>query len=137
MKVFMQPGGVDRPDRMRARDVWTRWFRNVDVVICPAGVGPALPHDTRPFESRTIMVDGAARPYHDVFFWTSFAAFAGLPAAVAPIGFTTDGLPIAVQIIGPPYEDDTVLTFAELLAADGVIAESPHPASASSSFRRK
>jgi amidase len=41
---------------------------------------------------------------------------AGLPAVVAPIGRTTGGLPVGVQIIGPLFEDETPLTFAELLA---------------------
>jgi amidase len=35
---------------------------------------------------------------------------------VAPIGRTSAGLPVGAQIIGPLYEDDTALTFAELLA---------------------
>jgi amidase len=34
---------------------------------------------------------------------------------VAPIGRTPNGLPVAVQIIAPLYEDDTALTFADLL----------------------
>jgi amidase len=34
---------------------------------------------------------------------------------VAPIGRTPGGLPVGAQIIGPLYEDDTALTFAELL----------------------
>jgi Asp-tRNA(Asn)/Glu-tRNA(Gln) amidotransferase A subunit family amidase len=36
---------------------------------------------------------------------------------VAPIGRTDAGLPVGVQIVGPLYEDDTALTFAELLTA--------------------
>jgi amidase len=34
---------------------------------------------------------------------------------VAPVGTTPAGLPVGVQIIGPLYEDDTAVTFAELL----------------------
>jgi amidase len=34
---------------------------------------------------------------------------------VAPIGRTPGGLPVGAQIIGPLYEDDTALTFVELL----------------------
>jgi amidase len=34
---------------------------------------------------------------------------------VAPIGRTPGSLPVGAQIIGPLYEDDTALTFAELL----------------------
>jgi amidase len=35
---------------------------------------------------------------------------------VAPVGRTPAGLPVGAQIIGPLYEDDTPLVFAELLA---------------------
>jgi amidase len=45
------------------------------------------------------------------------AALPGLPAVAAPIGRTPGGLPVGVQIIGPLFEDDTALTFAELLGA--------------------
>ena len=34
---------------------------------------------------------------------------------VAPVGRTAAGLPVGAQIIGPAYEDDTAITFAELL----------------------
>ncbi len=40
-----------------------------------------------------------------------------LPAVAAgPLGRTPAGLPVGVQIIGPRFEDDTAITFAELLA---------------------
>lgn len=52
----------------------------------------------------------------DQFFWMSPATLTGFPAAVAPVGRTPGGLPVGVQIIGPPYEDDTAITFAEMLA---------------------
>jgi len=36
----------------------------------------------------------------------------GLPAASCPIGFTTTGLPVGVQIIGPPNAEPTILRAA-------------------------
>ena len=39
-----------------------------------------------------------------------------LAAMSAPIGHTPGGLPVGAQIIGPPHEDDTPITFAELAA---------------------
>jgi amidase len=44
------------------------------------------------------------------------ASLPGLRAAAAPIGQTPGGLPVGAQVIGPLYEDDTPLTFAELMA---------------------
>lgn len=49
-------------------------------------------------------------------FRISHASPLGLPAVVAPNGRTAACLPVGLQIIGPPYEDDTALTFADLLA---------------------
>jgi amidase len=104
--------------RMAARAAWSRFFNDVDVFICPANFTVAFPHDTRPFEQRTIVTPDGERRYEDQPFWTAHAAIAGLPAAVAPIGSDSGGLPVALQIIAPPYEDDTAITFAELLAQE-------------------
>ena len=46
------------------------------------------------------------------FFWTSLTDpfnFTGQPAASIPCGFTKDGLPVGLQIIGRRYSDHTVL----------------------------
>lgn len=46
------------------------------------------------------------------YFWTSLADpfnFTGQPAASIPCGFTKDGLPVGLQIIGRRYSDHTVL----------------------------
>src|SRR4030067_87666 len=39
----------------------------------------------------------------------------GLPSTVAPAGFTSEGLPVGVQIVGPQYGDHTCIHFARLL----------------------
>jgi amidase len=101
--------------RMSARAAWSRYFGDIDVFLCPANFTPAFPHDTRPFEERTIATPEGERPYGDQAFWVSHASLPGLPAVVAPIGSTPSGLPVGVQIVGPLYEDDTPITFAELL----------------------
>jgi amidase len=102
--------------RMSARAAWSRYFEEIDLFLCPTNFTPAFPHDSRPFEERTILTPEGERPYANQAFWVSHAALAGLPAVAAPIGFTPGGLPVSVQIIGPLYEDDTAVTFAELLA---------------------
>lgn len=101
--------------RMSARAAWSRYFDDVDVFFCPTNFTPAFPHDSRPFQERTIATPEGERPYDNQTFWVSHASLPGLPAVVAPIGRTPGGLPVGAQIIGPLYEDDTALTFAELL----------------------
>jgi amidase len=102
--------------RMAARAAWNSYFDEFDVFLSPANFTPAFEHDNRPFEERTISTPEGERPYDNQPFWISHASLPGLPAVVAPIGRTRGGLPVGVQIIGPLYEDDTPLTFAELLA---------------------
>ncbi len=102
--------------RMAARAAWSRYFDEIDVFLCPANFTPAFAHDSRPFEARTITTPEGERPYTNQPFWISHASLPGLPAVVAPIGRTPGGLPVGVQIIGPLYEDNTAVTFAEMLA---------------------
>jgi aspartyl-tRNA(Asn)/glutamyl-tRNA(Gln) amidotransferase subunit A len=37
----------------------------------------------------------------------------GLPAISLPCGFTQDGLPIGLQIAGPPWREDLILRLAQ------------------------
>ena len=103
----------------RRRDLqgaWDTYFGDIDVLLCPTTVSTAPPHDHRPMIERTIAADTGARPYNDLAGWVGHASVAGLPALSAPVGQAADGLPVGVQILGPRFEDDTVLTFAERLA---------------------
>jgi amidase len=102
--------------RLAARADWANYFRDVDVFLCPVNFTTAFPHDARPFDQRTIATAEGKRSYAEQPFWTAHASLAGLPAVAAPAGRTPAGLPVGVQIIGPRFEDDTVITFAELLA---------------------
>jgi amidase len=122
---FQQPGEdvaalaqvIDHEHRrMAARAARTSYFEDVDVFLCPANFTPAFPHDTRPFEERTVATPEGDRPYADQAFWVSHASLPGLPALAAPIGRTPGGLPVGAQVLGPLYEDDTAISFAELLA---------------------
>ena len=123
--AFQQPGEtfakfsefIDHENRrMAARVAWNRYFDDVaDVFLCPVTFTPAFLHDTRPFEQRTIATPEGERPYNDQAFWVSHASLPGLPAVAAPVGRTPVGLPVGMQIVGPLYEDDTAITFAELL----------------------
>ena len=122
--AFQQPGEdfttfsefIDHENRrMASRAAWSRYFDDVDVFLCPVNFAPAFPHDTRPFEERTITTPEGERPYNDQSFWVSHASLPGLPTVAAPIGHTSGVLPVGAQIVGPLYEDDTAITFAELL----------------------
>ena len=82
-------------------------FEDVDVLITPTTPVPAAAIDElkqnpdllRPHE---LLLLRNTRP---VNVW-------GLPAISVPCGFTTAGLPIGLQIIGPQWREDTVLNLA-------------------------
>jgi amidase len=61
---------------------------------------------------RKLEVNGASRPYTDLLAWPGFVGACLLPATVAPVGHTRDGLPVGIQIVGPFLEDRTPLAFA-------------------------
>ena len=121
--AYAEPGGGDstplsriaarHAERTAAEQAWAAYFADVDVFVCPVGVGTAFAHDDRPFDERVLP---GGQPYTDQVFWIAPPALAGLPALSAPAGTSTAGLPVGLQVIGPALEDDTVLTFAELLA---------------------
>jgi amidase len=134
--AFQQPG-ADVPAlsqviehehrRMAARAAWQRYFGETDVFLCPVNFTAAFPHDGRPFDQRSIKTPEGERPYDSQPFWIAHASLAGLPAVAAPVGRTPDGLPVGAQLLGPLYEDDTPITFAELLG-DVVGGYEPPPA---------
>jgi amidase len=97
------------------REQWRSLFAAFDVVICPAAPTPAFHHDHSPDPwSRTLTIDGGAYNYADQLVWAGLASAPGLPATAMPVGFSDEGLPIGVQVLGPMYEDRTPLRFAAL-----------------------
>ena len=103
--------------RLAVRALWQTFFKHHDVFLLPTTITSAFPHDHSKMESRTIETPEGKRPYvQQVPFWIIFATLAGLPATVAPVGLTKDGLPVGLQIVAPMWEDGTSIEFAALLA---------------------
>jgi amidase len=105
-----------RAHLMRA---WADYFRDYDLLLCPAVPVVAFPHmaEGSGVHSdqlfRRIEIDGEPAPYLD-FTWQGLALVANLPATVMPTGKFAEGLPTGLQIIGPHREDRTVIRFAQL-----------------------
>ena len=102
--------------RARLRAQWRELFKTFDAVICPIMPTPAYVQDHSPEqEKRRINIDGKDFPYPDQLAWPGIATLPGLPATAIPTGFSPEGLPVGVQIVGPWLEDRTPLKLAELI----------------------
>jgi amidase len=103
-------------ERHRIRLKWAEFFKDYDLLLCPAASTPACPHDhVGERWGRTIKVNGKTVMATDELFWAGIASLAYLPATVAPAGLSPQGLPIGVQIVGPQYHDRICIGFAGLI----------------------
>ncbi|RTL54006.1 MAG: amidase [Bradyrhizobiaceae bacterium] len=99
--------GYGKANLVRER-VWsalTRIFSEYDFLICPTTAVPAFKSADGP-PSR---IDGIDVNSLIGWFLTYPFNLTGNPAASVPCGFSEDGLPIGLQIIGPRLSDDRVL----------------------------
>jgi amidase len=65
------------------------------------------------------------RRYNDLAASIGHASVAGLPALTVPAGIASDGLPVGLQVIAAPYDDNTAITFAELLGEEWIAGYRP------------
>ena len=106
-------------ERAHLRWKWAEFFRDWDVLLCPAAASAAWPHDQQgERHDRTIAVNGRRVPTTDQMFWAGYASIAELPATVGPIGLTRSGLPAGVQAIAASGEDRTAIAFMRALAGE-------------------
>ena len=105
--------------RLRIKAMWDEFFQSYDILLCPVTFTTAFDHDHNPdLLGRYITVDGAERHYSEITAWPSVATISQLPSTVVPIGHSSAGLPIRMQVIGPYLEDYTTIAFAR--AIEGV-----------------
>ncbi len=81
-------------------------FDDVDVLLTPTAPSAA-------FAIGEKMDDPVAMYLNDVF--TVPASLAGMPAISMPTGLNADGLPLGLQLIGKPFDEETVLRAADVL----------------------
>ena len=83
------------------------------ILLCPVCAIPAFRHGEREWE-----VEGQQVKYLDAMRYTQWFNLLGAPAAVVPVGWSPEGLPIGVQIVGRPFEDERVLGIAAAVEAN-------------------
>jgi aspartyl-tRNA(Asn)/glutamyl-tRNA(Gln) amidotransferase subunit A len=94
-------------DAVKARKAYCNmiWplFERFDFLLTPISTNLPPPADKRP---------GAADFDRPLPVYTCLANMTGQPAAALPVGFTKDGLPVGVQILGDHLADLQVLALA-------------------------
>jgi Asp-tRNA(Asn)/Glu-tRNA(Gln) amidotransferase A subunit family amidase len=92
-------------DRMRASLV--RQMENVAALVMPVGGITAFRHGERQWE-----VEGREIGLFQAMMPAVVANVLGLPAVAVPMAVSRGGLPMGVQLVGRPYEDELLLELA-------------------------
>ena len=91
--------------RRLIREDFDRAFGSVDIVASPVSPTP-------PFRIGEKSDDPLAMYLSDVY--TPGANLAGIPAISVPAGFSSDGLPIGLQLLAPPFQEERLLRAARM-----------------------
>lgn len=75
-------------------------FKNCDLIITPVAPTPAFPRGEKSFDPLEMYLT-------DIF--TISVNLAGIPGMSLPCGFSGQGLPIGLQILGNHFEEEKVL----------------------------
>jgi Asp-tRNA(Asn)/Glu-tRNA(Gln) amidotransferase A subunit family amidase len=98
-------GACVKRDILRAKII--KQMRDVPILLSPVCAAPAFRHG-----------EGNWQPgcgYRDTMRHAQWLNLAGFPGVSVPMGFSAEELPIGVQVIGRPNEDELVLAVAEML----------------------
>lgn len=105
--------GWARRDQMRL--VLLEQMRRFPILLSPVCSTAAFRHGEREWD-----VDGRHVGYLESFSYCELCNVLGLPAAVVPAGLSPEGLPIGVQVIGRPFEEELVLAVAGIIESAGL-----------------
>ena len=94
-------------DRDFLRAEILRQMRDASVLLSPVSTSPAFRHGQGNYLPGT--------GYRDTMRFSQWLNLTGFPGASVPFGVSNEGLPIGVQVIGRPFEDELVLAVAEAI----------------------
>lgn len=108
------PGGLDTLlnaciERDTVRAGLLRQLRDVPVLLSPVSADPAFKHGAGNYRT------GEPHSYRDTMRFCQWLNLAGFPGLSLPFGQSPEGLPINVQLIGRPHEEELLLAVAETL----------------------
>jgi Asp-tRNA(Asn)/Glu-tRNA(Gln) amidotransferase A subunit family amidase len=96
-------------DRDLVRAEILRQLQEVPVLLSPVSTAPAFEHGKGNYR------EGDPYNYRDTMRFCQWLNLAGFPGLSLPFGKSPEGLPINVQLIGRPHEEELLLAVAELL----------------------
>src|SRR5271169_1847045 len=86
-----------------------RQLRDVPILLSPVSTAPAFKHGAGNYRA------GDPHNYRDTMRFCQWLNLAGFPGLSLPFGRSPEGLPINVQLISMPYEEELLLAVAETL----------------------
>lgn len=89
-----------------------QWLETSPLIVAPVGATPAYAHDTL-----KLTVEGTTVGVFKAFSYAQTFNVFDLPVVAIPAGQTAEGLPIGVQIIGPPFAENLILSAAAVVEA--------------------
>ncbi|MDA1101164.1 MAG: amidase [Proteobacteria bacterium] len=106
-------------EREIMRHAWAAFFKDWDILLCPAATSAAWPHDQAgERHERSITVNGKQQLGVNQMFWAGYANMVFLPSTVAPAGHSPEGLPLGLQAVAAEGEDKTAIEFCRLTSAE-------------------
>ena len=125
LRFWMKEGnGVTGVEVQRANEARTRlfrlvesWFTDIDLLVTPTLTRAAIAADHDPREPITLDEKTADVPRASWYPYTHPFNLTGHPAITVPCGFTSEGLPVGLQIVGQWLSDEKVLHAAAVLSA--------------------
>ena len=88
-------------------------MRDYPILLCPPAAIAAFRHAERAWT-----IEGQTVHYLDAWSYSEWFNLLGNPAGVIPVSASQEGLPIGVQIVGRPWEEEQVLAVAAALEAE-------------------
>jgi amidase len=94
------------------REKLLRQMERFPILLCPVCAVPAFRHGEREW-----IVQEQKVKYLKAMRYCQWFNLLGNPAAVVPVGRSPEGLPIGVQVVARPWEDEAALAVAAKIEA--------------------